>query len=72
MEKKINILICNWDIKEIINEIIEGIIFGNEMMWVNFYIINIGVLNLFSIRGLFIIMRYVYILGIGCISGILI
>lgn len=70
MEKKINILICNWDIKEIINEIIEGVIFGNEMMWVNFYIINIGVLNLFSICGLFIIM--IYILGIGCISGILI
>lgn len=72
MEKKINILTCNWDIKEIINETIEGTIFGNEMMWVNSYIINIGALNLFSIRGLFIIMRHVYTLGIGCISGILI
>lgn len=70
MEKKINILTCNWDIKEIINETIEGTIFGNEMMWVNSYIINIGALNLFSIRGLFIIM--IYTLGIGCISGILI
>lgn len=30
------------DIKEIINETTKGTLFGNEMMWVNSYIINTG------------------------------